>query len=236
MRSLLLAACILLAATACEANRSSKPSGPRVEVEPAPVAAEASRVQSWTFDDTPPGAVAPGVRVAETGGRGTPATWSVVADPSAPSPPHAFGVTASTNTKKTYNLALVEDTRLANVDLQVMIRAVSGELNRGGGLVWRAKGENDYYLARWDPTEDNVYIYLVEGGARTALAKVDLEIDHDAWHALRVVASGSRIELYIDDAPVLTADDATLKAPGMIGLWTKSDALSRFDDLSAAAP
>jgi hypothetical protein len=236
MRSFLLAPYILLAASACEANHSSKASGARVQIEPAPVAAGAPRLQSWTFDDLPAGAIAPGLRVAETGGRGTPATWSVVADPSAPSPPHAFGVTASTNTKKTYNLALVEDTRLADVDLQVMIRAVSGDINRGGGVVWRAKGANDYYLARWDPLEDNAYVYLVEGGARTALAKVDLELEHDTWHALRVVASGSHVELYIDETPVLIADDTTLTEAGMIGLWTKSDALSLFDDLGVSAP
>jgi hypothetical protein len=232
MRSFLLVSCILLAATACEANRSSKTSG----AEPAPVEAVAPSPHSWTFDEVPAGATAPGFRIAETGGRGTPATWSVVADPSAPSRPHVFGITASTNTKKTYNLALVDGAQWGDVELQVMMRAVSGDLNRGGGVVWRAKGEHDYYLARWDPLEDNAYIYLVEGGARTALAKADLELDHDAWHSLRVVASGSHIELHIDDAPVLTADDATLKEAGMIGLWTKSDALSHFDDLSVAAP
>lgn len=192
--------------------------------------------RTWTFDDALPGKVPVGLRITETGGQGTPATWAVVADPSAPTNPFVFGVTQSRNTKKTYNLALVDGTRYGDVDLQVMLRAVSGQLNQGGGVIWRVKDENNYYIARWDPVEDNAYLYVMQGGARTALAKIDLELDHEAWHALRVVAEGPRIELYIDDKPVLTAEDTSLTEAGMIGLWTKSDAATLFDDLSAGVP
>lgn len=176
------------------------------------------------------------MRIAETGGQDTPATWAVVADESAPTKPHAFGVTESRNSKKTYNLALFEGTSHGDVDLQVMVKAVSGQLNQGGGPIWRVKDEGHYYIARWDPVEDNAYLYVVQSGQRTALGKVDLELDHDAWHTLRVVAEGPRIELFIDDKPVLTVQDASLTEPGMIGLWTKSDAATLFDDLSVAEP
>ena len=222
----------LLAACGCEGSKhASQPASPRAELEP-----EATSRRSWTFDDLQPGSIPAGVRLAETGAVGTPATWAVVEDPSAPSRPHAFGVVASANDKKTYNLALLEGVRDGDVDLQVSLRAVSGQLNQGGGLVWRAKGADDYYLARWDPLEDNVYIYVVQGGARTALAKADLELDHDAWHVLRVIARSSQIELFIDDTPVLSVEDSTFPLPGMVGLWTKSDAATRFDDLSVAEP
>lgn len=198
--------------------------------------ATAGKARTWTFDDAIAGQVPAGFRLTEVGGTGTPATWAVVADPSAPSQPHAFGITESKNTKKTYNLALVEGTRYGDVDLQVMVKAGTGALNQGGGVIWRVTDTENYYIARWDPLEDNAYLYIVRGGVRTALAKLDLELDTEAWHTLRVVAEGPRIELYIDDKPMLTAQNAELTLPGMIGLWTKSDAATLFDDLTVAAP
>ncbi len=196
----------------------------------------APRARTWTFDDAVVGQVPAGFRLTEAGGTGTPAKWAVVADSSAPTQPHAFGIVESRNTKKTYNLAIIEGTSYADVDLQVMVKATSGVLNQGGGPIWRVKDELNYYIARWDPVEDNAYLYVVQAGNRTALAKVDIELDHDAWHALRVVAEGSHIELYIDDKPLLSVDDSALPEPGMLGLWTKSDAATLFDDLSVAMP
>lgn len=207
------------------------------EADPAesdPDAKPGSR--TWTFDDAAAGEVPAGIRLAETGGQGTPATWAVVADPTAPTGPNAFGITESKNDKRTYNVAFVEGTEVADVDLSVMVRSVSGNLNRGGGPIWRVVDPDNYYIARWDPVENNAYFYVMQGGVRTALAKTDLEIPGDAWHSLRVVMEGTHMELLIDDEPVLEVDDSSLTKPGMIGLWTKSDAATLFDDLSVAAP
>lgn len=238
LSTLLLAACSGGAPRPDDAkggDAKADANGP-ADAEADPVPASAGQARTWTFDDDAPGTVPAGIRPTEAGGTGTPATWAVVADPAAPSPPHAFGITESKNTKKTYNLALFEGTSYGDVDLQVTLQAKSGELNQGGGLVWRVKDVDDYYIARWDPVEDNAYLYIVQGGVRTALAKLDLELDTASWHTLRVVAEGPRIELFIDDEPKLTAENAELKEPGMIGLWTKSDAATLFDDLSVATP
>jgi len=198
--------------------------------------APAGSARTWTFDEDPVDKPPAGIRLTEAGGTGTPATWAVVAEPTAPSQPNAFGVTESKNTKATYNIAIVEGTSHGDVDLQVSIKSRTGLLNQGGGVIWRFKDVDHYYIARWDPSEKNAYIYIVQGGVRTALAKLDIDLDVEAWHTLRVVAEGPRIELFIDDEPKLTAENAELKEPGMIGLWTKSDAASLFDDLSVAAP
>jgi hypothetical protein len=237
---------VLLAACGGEAPSRSAQAAP-VEAEasadaksPAAKAPEPEatpgKARTWTFDDAVVGQAPAGFRLTEAGGTGTPATWAVVAEPSAPTQPHAFGVTESKNTKKTYNLAIIEGTSYADLDLQVMVKANTGVLNQGGGPIWRVKDDDSYYLARWDPLEGNAYIYVVQGGVRTALAKVDLALDIESWHALRVVADGPRIELFIDDKPVLTAEDTTFPEAGMIGLWTKADATTLFDDLSVAAP
>jgi hypothetical protein len=223
------------AQAASEGKDGDAKTGETKAEEPAPKVA-AKEARTWTFDDAVAGQVPAGFRLTEAGGTGTPATWAVVADPSAPSQPHAFGITESKNTKKTYNIALVEGTRYGDVDLQVMVKAGTGELNQGGGVIWRVLDTENYYIARWDPIEDNAYLYIVRGGVRTALAKLDIELDTEVWHTLRVVAEGARIELFIDDKPMLTAQNAELTEPGMIGLWTKSDAATLFDDLSVAAP
>ncbi|MEX1364582.1 MAG: hypothetical protein AB1Z98_15755 [Nannocystaceae bacterium] len=238
VRLTLLGALLLSACTDPTASAAKAEPKPATKTDPAaPQPGQTDpRARTWSFDDAVAGQVPAGFRIAETGGAGTVATWEIVADPSAPTQPHAFGITKTTNGKATYNLALVEGTRYGDVDLTVMVKAGTGQLDRGGGPIWRVTDESNYYIARWNPLENNARFYIVQDGVRTALGKVDLELDVEAWHALRVVAEGPRMELFIDDEPVLTVEDAVLSEPGMIGLWTKADAATLFDDLSVAVP
>jgi hypothetical protein len=200
-----------------------------------PTLAEAGSARTWTFDDEA-GGVPDKFKLAETGPAGTPATWSVVERLDAPSPKKAFGITSTKNGKDTYNVALIEDTAYFDLDVAVMIRPVSGELDQGGGPIWRAKDANNYYLARWNPLEKNVRFYVVVSGHRSTLAKADVDLDPAAWHELRVIAEGSHLTCMLDDEPVMTIDDTSLTKPGMIGLWTKADAATLFDDLSVTPP
>ena len=205
----------------------------------APAAADktpAAKAQTWSFDDTPVGQIPAGFRVTETGSSGTPATWEVAADPNAPTAPNAFGISATKNPKATYNLALVEGTEFGDVDVSVMVRAGTGVLDQGGGPIWRVIDEDNYYIARWNPLEKNARFYIVQGGARSALGKVELDLDPTAWHSLRVVSEGAAMQLFIDADPVLRVEDDTHKKPGQIGLWTKADAATWFDDLSVTTP
>jgi hypothetical protein len=201
--------------------------------ERAPVAGEMAR---WTFEEVEVGGVPAGFQLAQTNGAGQPATWAVVDDATAPSAPRAFGVTEARNDGQ-FNLAIASSgPQLADVDIQVMLRAVGGERDQGGGVMFRVAGPDDYYVARWNPLEDNARFYIVQGGARSALAKADLELEPQAWHAMRVVMEGKRMELFVDDEPVLTVEDASLTEPGHLGLWTKTDATTLFDELSFARP
>ena len=244
-----LALCVL--SLSCSGSSSPVPKAkaqptPKDEAEAAAEAPEApeakepnagdARAQTWTFDDAMVGQVPAGMRITETGGAGTPATWEVVADDTAPTQPHAFAITETGNGKPTYNLALVEGTRYADVDVSVMVKAGTGVLDQGGGPIWRVQDADNYYIARWNPLENNARFYIVRGGVRTALAKVELELDAEAWHALRVVMEGTRMELFIDDKPVLTAESDEIPEAGMVGLWTKADAATSFDDLSVTEP
>lgn len=211
---------------------------PKPKPKPAPPETKTipETTRTWSFDEDPADGLPRGFRSAETGGAGTPATWAVTPMRDAPTAPNAFAITETVNTKATYNLALAEGTAYADVDVQVMVKSGSGTLDQGGGPIWRVQDTDNYYVARWNPLEKNARFYVVQSGVRTALAKVELDLDVSVWHSLRVVMEGPRMQLFIDDEPVLKAEDTAHTKAGMIGLWTKADAATAFDDLSVAVP
>ncbi len=177
----------------------------------------------WTFDDDPPGQLPPGF--TSEGG-----DWKVV---------QAAGgralMQSAKNSDPTFNLVLIGDTAARDVDISVDLRPVAGELDQGGGIVWRAKDSKNYYLARYNPLEDNYRFYTVVDGKRTMLANADIPRSTGA-HALRVTMAGEHVECYFDGKKVLDKTDGTLTGPGKIGLWTKSDAQSQFDNLKLITP
>ncbi|MEO2002888.1 MAG: DUF1259 domain-containing protein [Candidatus Poribacteria bacterium] len=135
-----------------------------------------------------------------------------------------------------FNVALIEDTSYRNVDISVRLRAVAGEVDQGGGIVWRAQDARNYYIARYNPLEDNFRVYFVKDGRRRTIAGASLRVDHEAWHTLRVKMVGDHIECLLDGEKHLDARDTTFTAAGRIGLWTKADAVTHFDDLEVHVP
>jgi hypothetical protein len=129
-----------------------------------------------------------------------------------------------------FNVALVAGTERADVDLEVRLRPVDGVIDRGGGLVWRARDARNYYIARYNPLEDNLRVYVVKDGARTQLQSADVPFV-EGWRTLRVTMRGEAIAVSLDGCEHLRVQDATFAAPGRIGLWTKADARTWFDDL-----
>ena len=90
---------------------------------------------------------------------------------------------------------------------------------------------NNYYIARWNPLEDNFRVYKVEKGKRTQLDTADVKLPADRWHTLKIRQIGEVIECFLDGTPYLNAEDDTFPDAGKIGLWSKSDAVSHFDDV-----
>ena len=132
---------------------------------------------------------------------------------------------------RTFNLALAPGTNFRDLDISVRVRAVAGEVDRGGGVVWRAKDARNYYIARYNPLEDNLRVYKVEDGRRTQLDHADAPGD-GRWHVLRITMVGRNITGYLDGRKLLVAEDDTFPGAGMVGLWSKADAQSDFDDLT----
>jgi len=137
------------------------------------------------------------------------------------------------NEDAVFNVAFVEQTSFKDLDFSVRLKAVAGEVDRGGGLVWRAKDAQNYYIARYNPLEDNFRVYKVDGGKRSQFASAKVAGD-EQWHTLRVTMIASKITCYLDGKKHLEAEDATFPQAGKIGLWSKSDAQTYFDDLSVS--
>lgn len=189
----------------------------------------------WSFDNDEAGKSPSGWRVAETKGSGKTGKWSVVADDSAPSTPHVLKLDTKAE-DSTYNLFIAEKSSFKEVDMRAKVKALSGNVDQGGGLIWRAKDENNYYICRINPLEGNFRVYKVEDGKRTQLQSEKLETKTGQWYEIRAVMTGDHIECFVDGKPYLHTHDDTFKEAGMVGLWTKADASSAFDSVAVVAP
>jgi hypothetical protein len=198
-------------------------------------AAESQKALRWTFEDPPEGKLPEAWTTAKTGkGRGS--VWKIVADDSAPSGRQVMAQTSSEGPTPLFNLCVADETNYADVELRVAFKAVSGKKDQGGGVVWRYKDANNYYIARMNPLEANFRVYKVVGGKRTQLDTADTEAEAGKWHTIRIVHKGDSIQCSFNDKPYLKAKDDTFSEAGKIGLWTKADAVTHFDDLQVSVP
>lgn len=172
----------------------------------------------WDFESNPTGKIAPGF-TAEAG------TWVVIEDGK-----NRVIAQRAESEKTAFNVALVDGSSYKDLDISVRVKARSGRNDQGGGVIWRAKDKDNYYIARYNPLEDNLRVYKVEGGKRTQLDHADAPGDSD-WHTLRITMSDREIFGYLDGKKLLVAEDSTFPDAGKIGLWSKSDAQTYFDDL-----
>lgn len=189
----------------------------------------------WNFDKDEVGKTPPSWRVAETKGSGKTGKWTVVADESAPSKPNVLKLDTQAE-GGTFNLLIAETSSFKDLDLRVRVKAVSGNEDQGGGLIWRAKDANNYYICRINPLEENFRVYKVVDGKRSQIQSEKIETKTGQWYEVRAVMTGDHIECFVDGKPYLHAHDDTFKDVGMVGLWTKADASSVFDNIAVYAP
>ena len=189
------------------------------------ISAAAKEAQmTWNFEADETGKIAKGFS-NEVG------DWRIVDDETAPSRANVLAQSAK-NSGSTFNIALVSGTHYKDLRLSVMLKAIAGNEDQGGGLVWRAKDAKNYYIARWNPLEDNFRVYKVVDGRRSQLDSADIKAPV-GWHTLEIEMVGSHIECSLDGKRYLDVKDSTFPDGGRIGLWTKSDAQTHFDNLEA---
>jgi hypothetical protein len=186
--------------------------------------------QLWDFDHEQPG-VLPSQFSIGTLFDGRPAgDWQVLATERAKSPPHVLAQLMAKGAEHAYKVVLIKEIIASDLNLEVSFLPIQGQADMGGGLIWRATDDRNYYLARANPLEQNIRVYRVEKGVRHMLENFDQTIHVKQWHTLRITHQGCRVIIFYDDKQVFDLCDKTFHA-GMIGLWTKSDAVTYFDDL-----
>lgn len=168
-------------------------------------------------------------------GEGTESQWVVLGDPSAPSQPNAVAQTSVDSTDYRFPLLIADDGSFRDLELTVKFKAVSGEVDQAAGLVFRLKDANNYYIVRANAREDNYRLYRVVAGRHRVFAGANLEVTSGQWHELRVTGIGNKIVCYYDGVKKIEAIDDTFKDAGKVGLWTKADSVTYFDDLRVIA-
>jgi len=189
-----------------------------------------SATRVWTFDDDPPESLPPEFQVG-TLFDGRPAgEWKILQAEKANHGTHVLGQLMGKGAEHAYKVVLIQGTAATDLDLRVSFLPISGKADMGGGLIWRATDDRNYYLTRANPLEQNIRVYRVVKGVRHMLENFDQTIDVRHWHTLRVTHQGCRMKIFYDDKQVFDLCDKTFH-DGIIGLWTKSDAVTYFDDL-----
>ncbi len=171
--------------------------------------------------------------IAAKTGEGQGSVWKVVADPTAPHGKKVLAQTSDQGPNRFFNLCVAQESSFRDVDLTVAFKAMKGKLDQGGGLVWRYKDANNYYIARMNPLEDNFRVYKEVAGKRIQLGTVDVKVPAKTWHTLRVLNKADHIRCFLDGKLYLDVKDETFPDAGKVGLWTKADAQTYFADFQA---
>ena len=192
--------------------------------------------ETVNFDDMKVGASPPGWTATQTGSGS--AKWSVEKDDSAPSKPNVLKQSG----QATFPVCIKDDTSFKNGFVELKFKPVSGREDQAGGVIWRAKDSNNYYIARANALEGNVVLYKTVNGKRSSLDIVGRKggygvkepVSSGQWHTLRVEFAGNRFKLIFDGKHLFEVEDTTFTEAGKVGVWTKADSVTLFDDFAFA--
>ncbi len=162
--------------------------------------------------------------------------WTVEEDPTAPSKSKVVKQSG----RAAYPLLLKNGTSVKDGFVEVQFKALTGTEDRAAGVVWRAKDDNNYYVVRANALEDNVVLYKTVDGRRSSLDivgrcggyGVKVPVPAGRWHTLRVEFAGSRFKVIFNGQAVFEVEDRTFSEAGQVGLWTKADSVTVFDNVS----
>lgn len=183
------------------------------------------------FESTAIGQLPAGFTTGLTGGGG-PVDWRVLGDPTAPAGSKVLAQTSVDSTDERFPLAILDQPRLADLDVAVKFKPVGGKVDRAAGLAVRLADAGNYYVVRANALEDNVRLYRVVRSRRIQFAGVDARVPSDKWQELRLRARDSHFEVLLDGKSLFSATDTTFTAAGRVALWTKADSVTSFDDLA----
>ena len=185
--------------------------------------------ETFSFDSDTPGQPPVGWTCGKTG-KGSP-HWTVETDNSAPSRPNALKQAGTA----TFPWCVRNDIEGADGIVEVKFKPVSGKADQAGGVVWRWKDGDNYYVARANALESNVSLYFTVDGSRKTIKYVSAPVTLNTWHTLRVIYKGDAIQVALDGKTYIETKDRHIPGLGKVGVWTKADSVTLFDDFSYIA-
>jgi hypothetical protein len=160
-------------------------------------------------------------------GKGSP-VWKVETDPSAPSKPNVLKQSGT----GTFPWCVKQHTQITDGFVEVKFKPLAGREDQAGGVLWRFKDGDNYYVARANALENNVSLYHTEKGRRITIKYVTAPVAVNQWHTLRVEFSGTTINVRLDGKQFIEVKDNHISGAGAVGVWTKADSVTAFDDFS----
>jgi hypothetical protein len=183
--------------------------------------------QDFNFEKDGIGTVPKNWTSAKTG-NGNGSVWKIQEDTSSPMGKNVLVQTSSDGPSPLFNLCVANESETLDVNFAFSLKAISGKTDQGGGPIWRYQDENNYYVARANPLENNFRLYKVIDGKRTQLATADVPVATNAWHKIKVEHHGDRIQCSLNGTLYLDIVDESIKKAGRVGFWTKADAVTAF--------
>lgn len=181
-----------------------------------------------------------GFSIALTGGGG-PVAWVIQEDPTAPDGSKVLAQTSADGTSFRFPICVYDNFTAKDVVVSVKFKPISGKVDQAAGIVWRYKDKDNYYIVRANALENNVVLYKVENGKRTDLQPIGAglfaygkkaTVPSGQWSELRVAAKGNRFEVSVNGESLFAVEDDTFTETGKVGLWTKADSVTSFDNLT----
>jgi hypothetical protein len=196
--------------------------------------------QTITFDKESPGTSPSGFTLAVNKGY-SHGRWIIERDSTAPSAPNVLVQADPENSGSRFPICVVSNFEAVDADVSVRFKARNGKKDQAAGIIWRYRDPENYYVVRANALEENVVLYKMQNGKRTDLkpfgagAKAygkEAKIPKNEWSTLRVLAKGNNFDVSLNGQKLFTVVDDTFTSAGKIGLWTKADSVTAFDDLT----
>jgi hypothetical protein len=176
-------------------------------------------------------------------GSGQPGKWVVMKDEASPAQGNVLAQTDADATSYRFPVCVFDKVTARDADISVKFKPVSGKRDQAAGIVWRYRDKDNYYIVRANANENNVVLYKVQDGKRVDLPLKGegrtygkkAPVPRSEWGTLRVTAKGNLFTVYLNGEKLYEVEDSTFTEAGKVGLWTKADSVTYFDDLKVTA-
>jgi hypothetical protein len=180
----------------------------------------------WSFDDVADGSLPEGAEVlseARFGG------WAVRREGDAPSAPNALCQTGMGE----YPSMSLGSAVFGDLMMSTRFKPISGRVDQAAGLIFRVQDAENYYILRANALEGNVNLYKYASGRRSLINEGTASVRSGEWQELSVVVIGNYMRGFLNGEPVVEVSDDAYNA-GRVGLWTKADSVTCFDDTAVS--